>query len=115
MGFFTNYSNLCKEQKQTPTGIALKLGISPSSVTKWKKGAVPKGTILNDIAEYFGVSVDYLLGNTEIKNTPYRQSPREIAQVALFGGDTDVTPEMWEELQEFADYVKAKYKKNTNI
>ena len=112
MGFFTNYENLCKEQKSTPSGIANKLGISNSTVNKWRNGAIPRGTALNSIANYFGVSIDYLLGNTEIRNSPYRQSPREVAQVALFGGDTDVTDEMWEEIKEFADYVKAKHKRN---
>ena len=112
MSFFTIYENLCKEQKSTPSGVANKLNIANSSVNRWRKGAIPRGAALNSIADYFGVSVDYLLGNTEIRNTPYKQTPKEIAQVALFGGDTDVTDEMWEEIREFADYVKAKHKRN---
>lgn len=112
MGFFAKYEELCKEQNATPSTIAAKIGVSGAAVTRWKNGAIPNGKILSSLADYFGVSVDYLLGNTEIRNTPYRQSPKEIAQVALFGGDTEVTDDMWEELKSFADYVKAKHKSN---
>lgn len=45
------------------------MGLSNSIATKWKKtGATPNGETLNIIAEYFGVSIDYLLG-AETKNT----------------------------------------------
>lgn len=114
MGFFTNYERLCKERKSTPTAVARSLGFSSSTVNRWRYGATPSGKILSAIAEYFGVSVDYLLGNTEIRNSPYNQSPKEIAQVALFGGDVDVTDEMWKEVEDFANYIVAKHKKNTN-
>ena len=34
-----------------------------ASAVKWKNGTVPGGATLQKLAEYFGVSVDYLLGN----------------------------------------------------
>ena len=45
------------------------MGLSRTSVVKWKAGSVPTGATLNKIAAYFGVSTDYLLGN-EQKNKP---------------------------------------------
>jgi len=39
------------------------LGISGGSVTNWKSGAVPHDATLRKIADYFGVTVDELLGN----------------------------------------------------
>ncbi len=37
----------------------------------WKtRGTVPSGATLQKIAEYFGVSVDYLLGKSEQKEKP---------------------------------------------
>lgn len=33
------------------------------------------------------------------------------AKVALFGGDTDVTDEMWEEVKDYAKYIKQKHNK----
>ena len=90
------------------------MGFSGAAVNRWRNGAVPNGRVLSVIAEHFGVSVDYLLGNTEIRNSPYNQSPKEIAKVALFGGDVDVTDEMWKEVEDFASYIVAKHKRNSD-
>ena len=64
--FFDIYKSLCDMHGLSPNGAAKILGLSSATVTKWKQtGAVPKGETLNKIAEYFNVSVDYLLGNEE--------------------------------------------------
>jgi transcriptional regulator with XRE-family HTH domain len=50
------------------------MGLSNSLATKWKNtGAIPKGETLAKIADYFGVSVAYLLG-TEQKEKPTAES-----------------------------------------
>ena len=67
--FYDLYCSLSKEKGVTPTRAALDIGISKSLPTSWKNsGTMPKGEILNKIATYFDVSVDYLLGNE--KSTP---------------------------------------------
>lgn len=64
--FFDVYCELCKEKGISPTGAALEMGISRGAVSAWKNEArVPSSAILTKIADYFGVSVDYLLGNEE--------------------------------------------------
>lgn len=110
MSFYERYCELCAEKNQTPTGVAVSIGISRGTVTKWKKGGTPKNPILQKIADYFNVSMDYLSGNSDIKAPANQQEPDEIAKVALFGGDTEVTPEMWDEVKNFVDFVKNKYK-----
>lgn len=109
MYFFTNYQSLCKEHGKSATGVALELGFSRASVSKWKNGSVPNADILSAIADYFDVSVDYLLGNTEIRNPVNNQSPDDIAKVALFGGDREVTEEMWNEVKDYVEYIKQKH------
>lgn len=44
------------------------LGISNGSISKWQTSS-PKAETLSKLADYFGVSVDYLLGRTEIRET----------------------------------------------
>lgn len=62
--FYDLYSELCREKGVSPSRAALDIGISKSLPTSWKNtGTMPKGEILSKIAVYFGVSVDYLLGN----------------------------------------------------
>lgn len=62
--FYDKYCELCKKAGKSPSGAALEMGISKSSVSTWKNlGRTPKNEQLKMVASYFGVSVDYLLGN----------------------------------------------------
>lgn len=60
--FWDNFIELCVKNNVKPNPVAKSLGISSGSVTNWKKGVAPNSTTLKKIADYFGVSVDYLLG-----------------------------------------------------
>lgn len=68
--FYDRYLELCNEKGVSPSKAALSNGISKTSVTRWKDGAVPNPDILSSFASYFNVSIDYLLGNTDIKKEP---------------------------------------------
>ena len=57
--------NICElrtEMKMTQLQLAEVLNYSDKAVSKWERGeAIPDVTVLKRIADYFGVSVDYLL------------------------------------------------------
>ena len=87
--FWETFVNLCNEHDIKPNPVAKALGIPSGSVTDWKKGKTPRSTTLQKIADYFGVTVDYLLGNeakekgtTQMVAPITELSPREV-QVAL--------------------------------
>ena len=65
--FFVKYEELCKKAKKTTTGVALELDVSKSTVAYWRANhnVIPKQEVLIKIADYFNVSVDYLLGKTD--------------------------------------------------
>jgi transcriptional regulator with XRE-family HTH domain len=63
--FWDNFVDLCLQNGGSPNFVAQQLGITSGSVTGWKNGSVPRNSTLKKIADYFGVTVDYLLGNTE--------------------------------------------------
>lgn len=111
MGFFRRYEYLCRQEGKTPTGVAIDLGLSRASVSRWRNGSMPNPEALSIIAKHFDISTDYLLGNTDIKNPPNQSDPEDIAKVALFGGDGEVTEEMWQEMKEYADFVKKRHQK----
>lgn len=47
------------------------LGLDKSSFSNWeKRGTIPSGDVVAKIADYFGVTTDYLLGRTDQKETP---------------------------------------------
>ena len=70
MNFSEIFNNLCKENKTTMTATVKELGLAPGSVTAWKQGKEPKVKALLLISHRFGVSIDYLLGNSEEKENP---------------------------------------------
>lgn len=112
--FFVKYEELCKKAKKTTTGVALELGVSKSTVAYWRANhnVIPKQEVLIKIADYFNVSVDYLLGNES--KSPDAEQPATESQIkfALFGGGEDITDEMLDEVKAFAQFVKNKYKKD---
>lgn len=75
--FWNNYVRLCSEKKKSPNGVANELELSSGSITAWKKGAVPRSTTLQKIADYFGVSVSYLLGEDEAELREKAETNRE--------------------------------------
>ena len=62
--FWEKFIELCKQANVSPSGVAREIGLSNSAAVKWKKGAIPDSNTLQKIADYFDVSVDYLLGKT---------------------------------------------------
>ena len=68
--FYKTLTNLCKENNTSITSVVKDLGLSSSKVTAWKNGSIPKGDVLSKIADYFGVTTDYLLGRTDSPTPP---------------------------------------------
>lgn len=62
--FWDNFIKLCEQINKSPTAVISELNISRGSVTHWKTGKVPHHSTLLKIADYFDVTVDYLLGKT---------------------------------------------------
>jgi transcriptional regulator with XRE-family HTH domain len=61
--FVENVERLARERNMSLSGVANALGMTNNSATKWRKGAVPNSKNLYKLAEYFGVTVDYLLSD----------------------------------------------------
>lgn len=60
--FFDVYSDLCAKKGVSPKKAAVEIGLSNSITTKWKKTqATPSTDTLAKIADYFDVSINYLL------------------------------------------------------
>lgn len=66
--FWDNFVRLCNQAGKYPNTVAAEVGVkSTGTVTGWKNGANPRQTVLLKLADYFGVTVDYLL-NAEKEN-----------------------------------------------
>lgn len=69
MAFYENYVKLCNSVGKSPSAVAVELKLGKPSVTRWKNGAEPRDATLQKIADYFGVTVEYLKGE-ETKKDP---------------------------------------------
>lgn len=65
--FYEVFLDLCAEKNISPTKAAVEIGFSNAAPTGWKQGAVPRDSALKKIANYFGVTMEYLKGETDIK------------------------------------------------
>lgn len=61
---YDKFCDLCSQKGVSPSKAAMDAGFSKSLISKWKANQeiVPSSEVLQKIADYFGVSVDYLLG-----------------------------------------------------
>lgn len=61
---YDKFCDLCSQKGVSPSKAAMDAGFSKSLISKWKskQEIVPSSEVLQKIADYFGVSVDYLLG-----------------------------------------------------
>ena len=65
--FKENFIRLCNERGEPPTVVCQKIGVTSSAFSKWTDESVPRRATLMRIADYFGVSVDYLLGDVRLE------------------------------------------------
>ncbi|ODA05869.1 helix-turn-helix domain-containing protein [Paenibacillus polymyxa] len=60
------FEELLKKHNVTAYRVAKETGITTATFTSWKQGKyTPKQDKLQKIADYFGVTVDYLMGNSD--------------------------------------------------
>lgn len=64
--FYDKYRQLCDSVGKSPSAVAVEIGISKGTVSTWKNlGRTPQTAQLRKIADYFSVSLDYLLDETD--------------------------------------------------
>lgn len=109
---YETISHLCEGKGIKPGRMCNELGISRGAITDLKAGRKQSlsADTLSKIAAYFGVSVDYLLGNEEKeKPTAVKAVSDEELKLALFG-DATVSDEDFEDVKRFAEFIKNKKK-----
>jgi transcriptional regulator with XRE-family HTH domain len=99
---YRRIDELCRKNKINVTALCKECSIPRASLSDYKMGRIKtlSAATLSKISEYFGVSVEYLMGG-EVATVD-----EQSLKVALFGGDSTVTDEMWNEVKRYAQYVK---------
>ena len=88
-----NITKMCKDCK-----------IPRSKLTDYKNGRLKSLSldVVSRLADYFGVSIEYLYG------TSFSVSDEERLKQILFGNDYVVTDEVWQKIKDYAIELKSK-------
>ncbi len=105
---YTTIQTLCEGRGIRPGRLCDELNLSRGLMTDLKMGRKSgvSAVTAQKIAGYFGVSVAYLLGEEEAPTPTGRPISDEDIKFALFGGDGEITDEMYDEVKRFAQMVK---------
>ncbi len=77
------FEKLCKEKGVTPYRVCKETGLTTSTISNWKAGRyTPKQDKLQKIADFFNVSIEYLMGNEEKEVSPIYYTNEETAKLA---------------------------------
>lgn len=74
--FYDVFTSLCEKKGVSPNKALTDCKISRTSTAKWREGATPRGVTLQKLADYFGVTTDYLLTGKETKKSPTPEGER---------------------------------------
>ena len=104
-----NRMKLLREQHNlSQTDLAKILNISRQSYNFYEnEKRDPDTTMLIRIADFFNVSLDYLLGRTN-DPSPITQEKTSSYQEEVLRDIEDITPEMASEVRQFINYLKHK-------
>ncbi|MDT1939689.1 MULTISPECIES: helix-turn-helix domain-containing protein [Carnobacterium] len=104
MLLYERISELAKKQGVSVPQLSENLGLSRNAIYQWKTSS-PKADTLQKVADYFGVTTDYLLGRDE----PEIIEDDKLKVIASHIDD-DVTEEDMEEILNFIEFIKSKNK-----
>ena len=113
MSFYEKYLMLCDKNQKTPSGAALEMGLSKTTVNRWKNGGgITDATILK-VATFFGVPKEELKGEPKQKEKPAPQMENGLDARfdALLSQMTDADRA---DLLEYMEFKVAKRKENPN-
>lgn len=108
--FFDRLKELCDAKGVSPYKACTDVGLNRAAVAKWKGGSQPNGATAVKLAEYFGVSVDYLLGK---EKAPTQKGERDIlddVDVAFYGDYKELSEDEKEILRDMARVMRERRK-----
>lgn len=116
--FYDVFEKLCKERGTSPSAVCVDIGYSKTTSSYWKQSKrPPKREALEKIADYFGCTIEYLLGREPtvadvfgmIENAQTKQNaPAKPSRSELFTILGKLTDSELDEVLNFAEYLLLK-------
>ena len=118
MEFGERLRDLREEKDITRYALANMLNVSYSTISKYETGIrFPDKEALIKMADFFDVSIDYLLCRSNIRDTAEKILSKSKEQFLIrspqstYSTDADLPPEALEEVEKFKEFVQHKYSK----
>lgn len=107
--FVSRLRELLDEKEITQKELSSRIGVSEVTVSRYLSGdRTPRTDVINSISNFFNVSADYLLGNSDIRN-PYKEAPEKTDEdIDLWLSKTDGYKELPEEEREIISSIAKK-------
>ena len=108
--FVSRLRELLDEKEITQKELSSRIGVSEVTVSRYLSGdRTPRTDVINSISNFFNVSADYLLGNSDIRN-PYKEAPEQKTDedIDLWLSKTDGYKELPEEEREIISSIAKK-------
>jgi transcriptional regulator with XRE-family HTH domain len=105
VNFYDNYIALCNRAGKSPSAVALEIGLTKPTITRWKNGSTPTDATMRRVADYvdvpvesikYGLSVQELTVIQALEDGVFEENKKPADQKAdgLRGlGYYDLTPE----------------------
>lgn len=106
-----NILNLIKVHGLSNLKVEKACGLSNGTISKWKKGAYkPSVSAIIKLAEYFGVSIESIMGNDKaaLNGQPMDSKEKKIKEIMTRA--EKLPPEAQEKLNDFIELLESKYK-----
>lgn len=107
--FFDRFEDLCKQKGVSKQRACIDCGLSRTAWNKWKAGAIPNGDAVQSLADYFGVTTDYLLTGEETKKAPTQEGERKVSdddiKFALWG-TREIDDDVLDRVKQFAKFAQ---------
>lgn len=113
--FYKRLRDLCEKRGMTINELVKSLELSSGSPTAWKNGVMPRQSTLTRIADYFGVTIDYLATGmpANIYECPNDENPWEEDLLSAFDRlDTNRQIQAVAHVQSMADDLGGENKKS---
>lgn len=83
--FYERLKEICASKGVKITVLIDDLGMSSGNLSSWKKGNTPRASTIDKIADYLGVSSDYLLGRSDDPLSPVDMKDVTIVKESYVG------------------------------
>jgi len=104
------FSRLLEERGVKAADVCRGTGLPSSLFSEWKRGkSTPKADKMKKIADYFGVTVDYLMTGEESRD--YSTELSSVDTLAAHFEGEELSEEEMEEIMNYVQFVKSRRKK----